>query len=187
MNEIISVLKAIVSPLGLFIIGILVFCFFALRSSTNFSDIGLVLRDYYSVFAGAKKHILLYWGTPLLFAASIIQVTAITPSLSESLVVFLSILISGFFAMLSILASKASSRNNPLYKEVLNGAVSTVLIEILLCIITILLTLAVLFLGTEMHLVALYVISFFVYYAIFVMLLNILIIIKRLKALIDNA
>lgn len=187
MGMIINVLKAVVSPLGFFIIGIFIFCFFIFRSSTNYSDLSIVIKDYYSVFSGAKRQFFLYWGTPLLFSASVIQVTVITSDLSESLIVFLSILVSGFFAMLSILASKASASNAPLYKEVLSGTVATVLIEILLCIITIVLTIAILFIGAKLHLVALYIISFLVYYGIFVMLLNILIIIKRLKALIDNA
>ncbi len=182
----ISAMCALFSPIGLFLISICIIIIYFATAKTNFSSIRLIITDYFSIFKDAKKHVLFFWGTPILLSLSVSQVSLITEVFSGQLIVFLSILISGFFAMLSILASKNSHEKSRLYQEVLSGAVSVVLVEILLCLLALLLTLAIMLLSSRLSTSVLIIISFLVYYSVFVMVFNILIIIKRLKALIDN-
>ena len=115
------------------------------------------------------------------------QVTALTSELAEHLSVFLSILISAFFAMLSILVSKDTSKQTgKLYEQVLKETASTVLLEIVLCMMAVIISLAIIFLSDSIKYGVQIIISIFEYYLVFVMVLNMLILIKRFKALIDN-
>ena len=89
--------------------------------------------------------------------------------------------------MLSILVSQQGNQNNSLdFKNVLKESATIVLVEILLCIFALIITLAALILSSHIQKWLTIVISFADYYVIFVMLLNALILIKRIKALIDN-
>lgn len=89
--------------------------------------------------------------------------------------------------MLSILVSQQGNQNNSFdFKNVLKESATIVLVEILLCIFALIITLAALILSSHIQKWLTIVISFADYYVIFVMLLNALILIKRIKALIDN-
>ena len=140
-----------------------------------------------SIFSNARKHLWLFWGVPVLLSAALVQVTALTSELAEHLSVFLSILISAFFAMLSILVSKDTSKQTgKLYEQVLKETASTVLLEIVLCMMALIISLAIIFLSDSIKYGVQIIISIFEYYLVFVMVLNMLILIKRFKALIDN-
>ena len=89
--------------------------------------------------------------------------------------------------MLSILVSQQGNSNSSTqFKIVLKESASIVLLEIILCIFALIITLAALIIGSNMKDWLKIAISFADYYVIFVMLLNTLILIKRIKALIDN-
>ena len=89
--------------------------------------------------------------------------------------------------MLSILVSQQGNSNSSTqFKIVLKESASIVLLEIILCIFALIITLAALIIGSNMKDLLKIAISFADYYVIFVMLLNTLILIKRIKALIDN-
>lgn len=118
----------------------------------------------------------------------LVQITTIDGNLSNTLIVFQSILISAFFAMLSILIGKQNETNeNELYITVLKETASVILLEIILCVVSVMLSVATIFLGATLNPFLLQIISAANYYIIFVVILNLLIIIKRIKALIDNA
>ena len=63
---------------------------------------------------------------------------------------------------------------------------STVLLEIVLCMMALIISLAIIFLSDSIKYGVQIIISIFEYYLVFVMVLNMLILIKRFKALIDN-
>lgn len=187
-SSIISIIKLLISPLFLFSLALIITVLYAVRKGTNFLNFSKVFRDYFTVFKDAKSHIAFFWGVPALLTAAIIQIVQINSNLAETLIVFLSILISAFFAMLSILISKQTDRPpNSLYILVLNETASTVLFEIVLCIASLLVSLCIVFLEAVCSQLTLIVLSVLVFYLVFVMIFNILILIKRFKALIDNA
>lgn len=161
--------------------------FYFLSKGTNYLNIKKIFKDYISIFSNARKHLWLFWGVPVLLSAALVQVTALTSELAEHLSVFLSILISAFFAMLSILVSKDTSKQTgKLYEQVLKETASTVLLEIVLCMMALIISLAIIFLSDSIKYGVQIIISIFEYYLVFVMVLNMLILIKRFKALIDN-
>lgn len=187
IETIVKVLRACVSPMALFILALIILFVYIFRAGTNYLNIKKIFKDYISIFSGARKHLWLFWGVPVLLSAALVQVTTLTSELAEHLSVFLSILISAFFAMLSILVSKDTSKQSEkLYEQVLKETASTVLLEIVLCMMSLIISLAIIFLPDSIKHWAQIIISIFEYYLVFVMLLNMLILIKRFKALIDN-
>ena len=113
---------------------------------------------------------------PVLLSAALVQVTALTSELAEHLSVFLSILVS----------KDTSKQTGKLYEQVLKETASTVLLEIVLCMMALIISLAIIFLSDSIKYGVQIIISVFEYYLVFVMVLNMLILIKRFKALIDN-
>jgi len=186
IETIVEVLKACVSPVALFILALMILIVYIFKAGTNYLNIKKIFKDYISIFSNARKHLWLFWGVPVLLSAALVQVTALTSELAEHLSVFLSILISAFFAMLSILVSKDTAKQTgKLYEQVLKETASTVLLEIVLCMMA-LISLAIIFLSDSIKYGVQIIISIFEYYLVFVMVLDMLILIKRFKALIDN-
>lgn len=182
-----KVLKMCVSPVVLFILALVILVVYIFKAGTNYLNIGKIFKDYISMFSGAKKQLLIFGGVPVLLSGALVQITVLTSGLSEHLSVFLSILISAFFAMLSILVSKDTSRHtSQLYERVLKETASTVLLEIVLCILSLVISLSIIFFDNSIEQWIWIIISVFEYYLLFAMLLNMLILIKRFKSLIDN-
>ena len=182
-----KILRTCVSPVVLFILAIVILLIYIFKAGTNYLNIGKIFKDYISIFSNAKSHLLIFWGVPLLLSGSLIQVTVLTSELAEHLIVFLSILISAFFAMLSILVSKdVSKQAKKLYEQVLKETASVVLLEIILCMVSLVISLSIVFLNNGIGKWFIVSVSLVDYYILFVMILNMLILIKRFKSLIDN-
>lgn len=91
-----------------------------------------------------------------------------------------------FFSMLSILIGKQSRTNSEIHTQVLKETASAVLFEIVLCVFSLVLILGALLIEKSSLIYCKYIISFLIYYFLLVMIINILILLKRFKALIDN-
>ena len=173
-----KILKACVSPMVLFILALTILLVYVFKAGTNYLNIGKIFKDYISIFSDAKKHLWIFWGVPVLLSGALIQVTVLTSELAEHLTVFLSILVSAFFAMLSILISKDTSKQPlKLYEKVLKETASTALLEIVLCMVSLVISLSIIFFDDSMKHWGQIIISFFEYYLIFAMILNMLILI----------
>lgn len=187
IENVLKVLKMCVSPMVLFILALVILLVYIFKAGTNYLNIGKIFKDYISMFSDAQKQLLIFWGVPVLLSGALVQITVLTSELSEHLSVFLSILVSAFFAMLSILVSKDTSRRtSQLYEQVLKETASTVLLEIVLCIMSLVISLSIIFFDNSIEQWIRIIISAFEYYLLFAMLLNMLILIKRFKSLIDN-
>lgn len=183
-----NAIKFLVSPLILFSASILVILVYILKGGTNFLNIKKIFSDYLKMFNEAKIHLVIFWGVPFLLAIGFVQITAIDSNLSNTLIIFQSILISAFFSMLSILISRQNETNeNLLYMTVLKETASVILLEIVLCVVSVMISVATIFLSATLNFFILQIVSATNYYIVFVVILNLLIIIKRIKALIDNA
>ena len=186
-TQIKSVIGFVSSPVTLFCIAVVILIAYMLHSGTNFLNIGRVFSDYKKVFSDAPKHVWLFWGIPVLLTLSLIQVALVTGTIAESILVFLSILIAAFFSILAILVSQQGfSDTTQQYREILKETSTIVLVEIVLCVFALITTLSATILDDKIPELLQYILSGVDYYLIFVMLLNLLITIKRVKALIDN-
>ncbi len=165
------------------------------QKNSNFLDIRGVF----------KEHLLVLTKSPLQFCAIIIVpmiisiIGAIYHPLSEGIVdnlnIVLSILISMFFAVLSILVSltrKKGEKGKPLtpeernYNTLLDQTFNAVIFESALCILLLVISFMQLFFNYFGPGVLVTIVSVVVYYLAIVIVLNIFVVIKRIRALFDN-
>lgn len=191
-------LSFVISPFLPLLIGFIILIVYFTRAKTNYMSINKILVDYFDIFSSGttakgqqrygKSHLVAIWGVPFLFSLSVFRINVDSADLYNALIVFLSILISMFFSILSILISKQTRKSSAsdTYYILLKESGTIILVEIILCIVCLILSIFLLFAGEAVHFCIIYIIRIIYFYFIFVMLLNILILIKRLKSLIDN-
>lgn len=179
-----KIIEFILSPFFLLTLsGIILLLNFA-RKNNNFFDVRKVFVDQLQIFKNAKGQVFVFYGVPVLLALGVANYKLIDKDVVGNIVIVLSIIISMLFAMLSLLAG--FSKDDKHYKQVLKETFNTVIFESVLCIFALMAAFAVLFVGNIETIWVKYCISFTIYYLIFTILLNIFIVIKRVKSLFDN-
>ena len=88
--------------------------------------------------------------------------------------------------MLAVLVNIQANKHDATYQQVYKQTVSVVLVEIVVCVCALIITLSLLVFSGEALKWVVIIASFLDYYLVFVMILNLLILIKRIKALVDN-
>lgn len=91
-----------------------------------------------------------------------------------------------FFSVLSILSAFDGQTSRDKYQQLLTETFTTTIFEIILCLLLLLISFIVLFIGVFEKTVILKIVSGIIYYLTIVAILNILVIIKRIKVLFDN-
>jgi len=94
-----------------------------------------------------------------------------------------------FFAMISILYSTSSKENvtDEKRKKLLHETINTILFECVLSIILLVISFIVLFIDDYNLSWPIVIVSLIIYYLLFVIILNVFIVIKRIKKLFDNS
>lgn len=196
LDNIVSLTSKILSPVVLICMAFILMAIYFFKGHTNFLNIKRIFKDYFSLFGEEKIHLMVVWGIPLLIAGALVQEIYLGKESLDEILVILSILISMFFAMLSILISKQATQNDidqksNSYKQhirniLLAETCTIVLIEVLLCVSVLMLSLVIVLIsGDDTHDV-LSILSFLVFYFMTVCMFNLLVLLKRFKSLIDN-
>lgn len=183
----------------LFFLGIILILVALLQKNSNFLDVRKIIRQHLSIFSKSPLQVVAIFGAPLLIAIAAAATHPLTVDIVNNLNVVLSILISMFFAMLSILASlnlKSTDqskvedvtliRDAKNYNKVLKQTNNAILFESVLAILLLIFSFSQLFIGSFDPTWKLKIISAFVYYLTLVLVLNIFVIIKRIKSLLDS-
>ena len=89
----------------LFFVGIILILVALLQKNSNFLDVRKIISQHLSIFSKSPLQVVSIFGAPLLIAIAAAATHPLTVDIVNNLNVVLSILISMFFAMLSILAS----------------------------------------------------------------------------------
>lgn len=183
----------------LFFLGILLILVALLQKNSNFLDVRKIIRQHLSIFSKSPLQVVAIFGAPFLIAITAAATHPLTAEIVNNLNVVLSILISMFFALLSILASlnfKSTDQNKvnditlvraaEKYNKVLKQTNNAILFESILAILLLIVSFSQLFIGNFAPTLKLKIISAFVYYLTLILLLNIFVVIKRTKELIDS-
>lgn len=134
--------------------------------------------------------IILYFGTPLLLAISILRIRVIDDSAINIITIIISVLTSMFFTLLTlILDMREKVKGNSSYNasdaaissRILKETYYSIMFEILISIIILILCFVELFAQKFTKLE-----SFVIYYLTFVMLINLFMILKRIFKVIDR-
>ena len=168
-------------PLGVFIILI-----YYIRRNSNFIRIRGLFGEYIKIFNGAKEQIAFFFGIPLLFSIAFVQIGDLDNDVFNTIYVVSTILITMFFSVLTVLLGKDKKKDSQ-YSLVLKQTISTLLFEIIQCIYCVLFSFVFQMIKEYLCNVIKTVLSGCLYYIIFFMLLNMFIVVKRFKILIDTA
>lgn len=119
-------------------------------------------------------------------AIGLAEIKFIDKDILSNLHIILSILTAMFLSILSILCSFNKEKKNENYSQLLKETFNTSIFEIILCLLLLFISFIVLFIGDFKQSIALKTISGIIYYLTMITILNILVVIKRIKVLFDN-
>lgn len=183
----------------LFFSGIILILVALLQKNSNFLNVRKIMRQHLSLFSKSPLQAVSIFVAPLLIAIAAAATHPLTVEIVNNLNVVLSILISMFFAMLSILASLSLKstdqskvedvtliRDAKNYNKVVKQTNNAILFESILAILLLIVSFSQLFIGSFDPTLKLKITSAFVYYLTLVLVLNIFVVIKRTKELLDS-
>ena len=157
-----------------------------LPKNSNFLDVRRIIISHIKVLKANPLQFICIFIIPIIFSITILQFRFIDQNILNNLNIVLSILLSMFFAMLSILSSLNYSNKDEKYLQLQQETFIATVFEIIICLCLLLISFIVLFVGQYGHSIYLIISSFVVYYLTIVCILNILSIIKLLQALFEN-
>jgi hypothetical protein len=163
---------------------ILVICF--VQKNSNFFDVRAIFVHHSKVFKNSPLQCFTIFIMPLILALSTTLIKLINEDIVININIVLSILISMFFAMLSILCSFNRKHEDACYNQLLRETFNAIVFECILCILLLLISFIQLFINDFQNSIYLFIISTLIYYLVMVIILNIFVIVKRLKVLFDN-
>lgn len=168
------------------VIGGLVLLLSLLPKNSNFLDIRSIFAQHFKVFKGNVLQFISIFMVPAIFSIGIVQVCCVEKEILNNLNIVLSILIAMFFSVLSILSTFDGKANGNKYQQLLTETFTATIFEIIICLLLLLISFFVLFVGVFEKTVFFKIVSGIIYYLTIVVILNILVIIKRIKVLFDN-
>lgn len=149
----------------------------------NFVDIRNIITKHLSFFKNNKLQFISIYIVPIILSIYIGTIHIINKALLDNLIIILSILISMFFAVLSILCSIDTKNKNDDYNQLLNETYTSTVFEIIICIFLLLISFAALFMGKGFNELIDTIASDIIYYLTFILILNIFVILKRIEAI----
>lgn len=163
----------------------IVLIFTILQKNSNFLDVRSIFREHIRIFNGNTLQLLSIFIVPLVYSIAIVRIKLIDEIIINNLNIVLSIIIAMLFSITSILSAFNNTVSNEKYKTLLRQTFNTAIFEVILCLFTLLISFIVLFIGKTDGNVIHHIISITLYYMPMVILLNILILLKRIKILFD--
>lgn len=170
----------------LFVGGGTILFFSLMVKNSNFLDIHQIFIQHFQVFKGNPLQLFSLFLVPAFLAVGIVEFKCVDKDILSNLNIILSILIAMFFSMLSILCSFDKEKKNDKYPQLLKETFNTTVFEVIICLVLLLVSFTALFVGSFDKSIPLEIVSGVIYYLAIVLILNILIVIKRIKVLFDN-
>ena len=186
----------IIKIIGISLIGLSTFLMLIclLRKRESFFNLRGVITAHLGLFKNCKIQYFIFYGIPLLFASGLAMVYEAGETFFSSLIIIVSILISMLLAILSILTTKdyVSAKNQQQHakvRQVVGETITAIIFSVVLCIFLLLYGLIMVIIGDinfDINMVK-KILAGVSYYSFTVILLNLLLIVKRISRIIDNA
>ena len=125
------------------------------------------------MFKGNPLQLIGIFFTPMLLTVGLVEIKYIDKDILSNLNIILSILTAMFLSILSVLCSFSKKEKNENYGQLLKETFNTTIFEIIL-------------INDFKETIALKITSGAIYYLTMIAILNILVVIKRIKVLFDN-
>ena len=163
-------------------IGLLLIVIYSLQKVNNFIKIRGIMKEHIKIFGGSKIQILFFFGVPVLFATSFVQLSVFIKNAFDTLYVVITILITMFFSILTVLTGYEKKKDEQ-YEIVLKETKSSILFELIVSIDIAIYAFIYQMISEVIHSIVKTILSWILYYMIFFLLLNMFIVIKRYKIL----
>ena len=166
-----KVLQSIFSYKVLLPIGLLLIVIYSLQKVNNFIKIRGIMKEHVKIFGGSKIQILFFFGLPVLFATSFVQLSVFNQDAFNTLYVVITILITMFFSILTVLAGYKNEEDEQ-YEIVLKETRSSILFELIVSIYITIYAFVFQVVIDVIDSVVKSILSWILYYMIFFLLLN---------------
>lgn len=171
----------------LFLIGIAILIISFLPKTGNFLDIRSVFKEHFHIFKKNLLQLISIFFVPILFSLATLRIRCIDAEILNNLNIVLSILIAMLFSILGMLCAFVDKENNSeKYHQLLKETFNSTIFEVILCLLLLLISFITLFIRKFQQTFYLQIVSGSIYYLAMVVVLNILVIVKRIKVLFDN-
>ncbi len=168
----------------LFILGALSLIVFFCGKNNSYIDIRHIINDYFKIFQHSRIQLAALYLSPLLISVATALLKKIDKEIISNINIVLSIIISILFAVMGIICSIPKQSNNN-YNVLLSETGNVTLFECVISIIALVASFIILFVDVSDGWIGM-LISISIYYLVLIVILNIFIVMKRLKALLDN-
>lgn len=174
----------------LIIVPTLLLCVLLCRKRNSFFNVTEIIREHFSIFKECKGQYITFLFLPSIIAIGLAGKLNLNDDIINKINVIISILIAMFFSILAIVATdgsldcdkkKYTNQNNI---KLLNQTFNSVMFEIINCIFILIFTTLYSSISVIPYLNK--IMSFLVYFLLIITLVNIFMILKRLKTLFDN-
>lgn len=159
-----------------------------MNKNNSFIDLNNIISNHLKLFEKSKKQYLNFYLYPLIMSIGVAFLYSADAMMYQNIIVVISIFISMLFAILSILITKDYSKyegdKQERIKRVLKETNNAIVFCVFICIIIMIISMIMLALESMKCDLANKVISTIVFYLIQVLMLNMLLIIKRMGKLI---
>lgn len=169
----------------LFIIGFVVLCLCLCVKHSNFLDIRQIFIQHLSVLKGNPLQLIGIFLAPLLLAIGLSELKCIDVDILINLDMMLSVLATILLLSLGVLCSVGKVKNEN-HKQLLKETVNTTIFELILFLLLFFGSFIVLIICDFKESIALKIVSCIIYYLTMLIILNVLVVIKRIKVIFDN-
>lgn len=178
--------------IGLILISVVLIFISIFRKNRSFFNMSKIVKDYFAIFNNNKWAYIVFYGYPLILAIGIALIYSAEKLFYDNLSIILSIILSMLFSVLSIITSfnygegfSCSTRKRVM--TVVKETSAAIIFSVLLCVVLLLYSMVMLIV-TEINfesVIVLKILSGIAYYVSAVLLLNLLLVIKRIGKIID--
>ena len=153
---------------------------------SNFFDIKKIFIDHFKIFNGNYLQLFSVYITPIFIALNIALKQQVTKDTLEGINLIITVLTSMFFAIISILCSVDFKQKKEKYKKLVEETFNSTLFEIICCLLLLFASFILIFINKYDNTYLLKFASTFIYYLLMIVILNIFIILKRIKTVFDK-
>lgn len=181
----VELLKHISFSSVLYVISGLLLLLCLVQKNSNFLDVRTIFIQQFRVFKNSPLQFIGIFVVPLFLSIATVRIRVIDKDIVNNINIVLSILIAMFFSMLSVLSAFNRKQENREYNQLLKETFNAVMFECILGIVLLVISFIELFINSFINNGFQEIISAVIYYLVMVVVLNIFVIIKRMKVLFD--
>ena len=169
----------------LFIISFVILCSCLCVKNSNFLDIRQIFIQHLSMFKGNPLQLIGVFLATLLLAIGLSEFKCIDVDILINLDMMLSVLATILLLSLGVLCSVGKVKNEN-HKQLLKETVNTTIFELILFLLLFFGSFIALIICDFKESIALKIVSCIIYYLTMLIILNVLVVIKRIKVIFDN-